>query len=648
MFQNNPLLIQLKNKFNKKKSTIEGTIKKTIKGFGFLEIDSKKKYFIPKQYMKNVMHGDKIVGEIIIERDRKIINPKQLIEPFLNRFIGYIEKKKEIFFVKSFYPFLKESIRCYKNNFKNSCYKEGDWVFAELKEHKLKGDNCFSAVIIKFIINSINPLTPWYVILSKYSLEKKSPKINDNFLNENFFSKTIRKDLTKLSFITIDNNHTKDIDDALFVEKSDSGQFVLTVAIADPTEYVLVDTELDNIAKSRGYTNYLPGFNIPMLPRKISEDICSLKPFERRPVVVCRLVVNTDGSILYSSINFFLAWIISKGKLSYENVSNWLENSGTWKPDNLNILNQLSLLKNIYYIRRKWRKNNAVIFQDRPEYRFHFSNNWEIINISLESRRIAHKIIEESMIAANICAAIFLNKHLGFGLYNTHLGFDSINSIHVCNFLKTYNIIFCPKEIMTLDGFCKLRRFLDNLSNSYINYRIQKFQAFGEISSTPKPHFALGLEYYATWTSPIRKYSDMINHRLIKSIIKKELNISKPNNLVISQISERRRKTRLASRDLEDWLYADFFQKNYHKNKLFKADIIDIFKTGIKARLLNIGAFIFIPSLYIHKIKDEILFFPDLGTICIQNKIFYRVSDVITVQILNVRIETRTIVACIV
>ncbi|QCI18245.1 exoribonuclease II [Buchnera aphidicola (Aphis nasturtii)] len=642
MFQNNPLLKQLKKNLHKTTPRVEGIVKSTERGFGFLEIDSQNSYFIPPKNMKKVMHGDKVLALLKMEKDREIVEPEKLIEPVLKRFVGKIEKKDDKLFILPDYPFLKDLIIiCYpKKNCTNS-FQTGDWAIANLVQHKLNGNTIFCAELIEEIVKHNDPLTPWWVTLSRHKLEKKEPLIEqkDFLLKDNFK----RKDLTHLDFITIDNLNTKDIDDALFIQKTKNGDFCLTVAIADPTSYIEIGSKLDIIASKRAFTNYLPGFNIPMLPRELSENICSLIPNERRPVLACSIKIKKDGNIS-NTVDFFLAWIISKEKLSYDDVSNWIENKGLWKPSKKSIENQILLLYQLCLSRIQWRKLNAVLFKDSLEYRFQFSETGIVKNIVVEKRRIAHKIIEESMIIANIVAANFLSKNLGFGIYNIHSGFDSINAENAVSFLKNYHLKFTAKEIMTLKGFCNLRRVLNVLSNSYIDSRIRRYQSFGDFSTTPSPHFALGFSEYATWTSPIRKYSDMINHRLLKSIIKKEKSI-KPNEEIKLKISEQKRKNRIAERDISDWLYTLLLQKKEYQNKTFSAEIIDVSRSGIRAKITENGANVFIPALFLHPVREELMLNQEIGQVFINGNLHFKVSDLIQIVLCEIRLKTRSIIA---
>lgn len=641
MFQNNPLLAQLKKNLHAKTPRVEGIVKSTERGFGFLEIDAQKSYFIPPKNMKKVMHGDKIIALLKIEKDREIIEPEKLIEPFLNKFVGKIEKRDHKLFIIPDYPMLKDLIICQNDKNYINTLQNGDWVVARLTKHKLNGNNFFYAELIEKIIKKDDPLTPWWVTLARHNLARKEPLANkdDFILKENYY----RQDLTNLDFITIDNSHTKDIDDALFINQTSDEGFSLIVAIADPTAYIKNDSKLDLIAYQRSFTNYLPGFNIPMLPRVLSEDICSLNPNVRRPVLACHINILKDGNIS-NTTKFFLAWIKSKAKLSYEHVSDWIEKSGIWKPPNKTIENQILYLHRLCLLRIQWRLKNAVLFKDNLEYRFHFSENGKIVDIFAEKRRIAHKIVEEAMIVANISAANFLSKNLGFGIYNIHSGFDYSNAENVVAFLKNYNLNFTVQEIITLKGFCKLRRVLNVLSNNYIDSRIRRFQSFGDFSTVPAPHFALGFSEYATWTSPIRKYSDMINHRLLKSIINKEKSI-KPSEEIKLKISEQRRRNRIAEREISDWLYTIFLQKKEQRNKKFKAEIIDIVRNGIRARLIENGANVFIPGVFLHKIREELTFDQEMGKVFINGIMYYKVSDFIYVTLSEIRLETRSIIA---
>lgn len=640
MLQDNPLLAQLKQQLHSQTPRAEGVVKATEKGFGFLEIDAQKSYFIPPSQMKKVMHGDRIIAAINTEKERESAEPEELIEPFLTRFVGRVQKKEDRLSIVPDHPLLKDAIPCRAARDVAHGFNEGDWAVAEMRRHPLKGDRGFYAELTQFITHNEDHFVPWWVTLARHNLEREAP---DAVITEILDEGLVREDLTALEFITIDSASTEDMDDALYIKALDDNQLELTVAIADPTAWIVEGSKLDNSAKVRAFTNYLPGFNIPMLPRELSDDLCSLRANERRPVLACRMIIQADGNIS-DTIQFFSATIASKAKLTYNDVSDWLENTGSWQPLGDAIAQQLQLLSTFCLRRNEWRHHHALVFKDRPDYRFVLDEHGEVLDIVSEPRRIANRIVEEAMIAANICAAIVLRDNLGFGIYNVHTGFDRTNIEQLATLLKTHDLHVDPVEVLTLDGFCKLRRELDAQPTGFLDIRIRRFQSFAEISTTPGPHFGLGLETYATWTSPIRKYSDMVNHRLLKAIIKGEV-IAPPQEEMTQQMAERRRLNRMAERDVGDWLYARFLRDKAGTDTRYNAEIIDVSRGGMRVRLIDNGAVAFIPAPFIHAVRDELVCSQENGTVQIKGQTVYKVTDIIDVTIAEVRMETRGIIA---
>ena len=562
--------------------------------------------------MKKVMHGDRISAVIHTEKERESAEPEALIEPFLTRFVGKVHKKDDRLSVVPDHPLLKDAIPCRAARGVEHDFVEGDWAVAEMRRHPLKGDRGFYAELTQYITFGDDHFVPWWVTLARHNLEKEAP---DGVATEMQDEGLERRDLTALDFVTIDSASTEDMDDALYAEETADGKLHLTVAIADPTAWIVEGSKLDEMAKVRSFTNYLPGFNIPMLPRELSDDLCSLRAHEVRPVLACRMTIAADGTI-EEDIEFFAATIESKAKLAYDDVSDWLENTGSWKPESDNIAAQIRLLHRVCLSRSEWRQTHALVFKDRPDYRFVLGEKGEVLNIVAEPRRIANRIVEEAMISANICAARVLRDKLGVD----------------------------PEEVLTLQGFCKLRRELDAQPSGFLDSRIRRFQSFAEISTEPGPHFGLGLEAYATWTSPIRKYGDMVNHRLLKAIIKGE-SVARPQDDTTLQMAERRRLNRMAERDVGDWLYARFLNDKAGTDTRFPAEIIDISRGGMRVRLVDNGAVAFIPAPFLHAVRDELVCSQENGTVQIKGETVYKVTDVIDVTIAEVRMETRSIIA---
>lgn len=640
MFQDNPLLAQLKQQLHTQTPRVEGVVKGTEKGFGFLEVDGQKSYFIPPPQMKKVMHGDRIVATLHTDKDREIAEPETLVEPFLSRFVGRVQRKDDRLSIVPDHPLLRDAIQCRPVRELAHNFQTGDWAVAEMRRHPLKGDRAFNADLTAFITDGEDHFVPWWVTLARHNLEREAPAMVESALHDTNLQ---REDLTALNFVTIDSASTEDMDDALHVQDNGDGSLLLTIAIADPTAYVDENSELDLIARKRAFTNYLPGFNIPMLPRDLSDNLCSLRPNERRPVLVCRVTIAADGT-LGDDIHFSAAWVESKAKLVYDEVSDWLEGSGDWQPQNADIAEQITLLKCVCEARSHWRETHALVFKDRPDYRFVLGEKGEVLDIIVEHRRIANRIVEECMIAANVCAAVALRDNLGFGIYNVHTGFDPALVEQAANVLQANGVEADPQALLTLPGFCELRRHLDALPTQFLDSRIRRFQTFAEISTVPGPHFGLGLEAYATWTSPIRKYGDMVNHRLLKAIITGQ-QAEKPQDEITVQLAERRRLNRMAERDVGDWLYARYLQPMAGTDTRFPAEIIDVTRGGLRVRLLDNGAIAFIPAPFIHAVRDEMVCSQETGTVQIKGETVYSQSDKIEVRIAEVRMETRNVVA---
>ncbi|VFP80001.1 exoribonuclease II [Candidatus Erwinia haradaeae] len=644
MLQNNQILMQLKKKLHSNHKHVEGIVKKTKKNFGFLEINSNKSYFIPPTYMKKVMNGDRIIAVIQNDKNREIAYPEKIIQPFLTRFVGYVQTQNNILFIIPDHPMLKQAIQCeLSKNLKQIALNNGDWAVAEMRHHPLNNNHIFYAEITEFITKKNNTLAPWWITLARHNLKRTQPDLDSP--KEILDEQLTRQDLTDMPFITIDSANTEDIDDALYIEDIGDDRLKLIVAIADPTAYISINSVIDIEASERSFTNYLPGFNISMLPRKLSNHICSLLPHKRRPVLACCVTICKNGTP-DTNVQFFAAWIASRCQLVYDNVSDWLEDhqKSNWKPPNTIIAQQITLLNRLCIIRNQWRHKHALVFKDHPTFRFLLAKNGEVLDIIAEHRRAANHIIEESMILANICAAHLLRDTFGFGIYNVHLGFDHGHAEQAVSILANYGIMTDSAKVTTLDGFRILRRKLDSQPTQFLNTRIRRFQLLSEIKTTPGPHFGLGLEVYATWTSPIRKYGDMVNHRLLKAIIKGECGI-RPTETLAIKISERRRQNRMAEKEVNDWLYSRFFQKIVGSLKKFRAEVIDVSKGGIRIRLQDNGAVAFIPSSFIHEVRKEIVCSHENGIVKIKNIILYRVTDIIEVTIEAVRMETRSIIA---
>lgn len=651
MFQDNPLLAQLKQQIHDSKEQVEGVVKSTDKAYGFLECD-KKTYFIAPPSMKKVMHGDKIKATIEKQGDKEQAEPESLIEPMLTRFIAKVRfNKDKKLQVLVDHPNINQPIGAQQAKSVKEELQEGDWVVANLKNHPLRDDRFFYATINQFICRADDELAPWWVTLSRHEQSRYPVQGAEHY--EMLEQKT-RENLTALHFVTIDSESTMDMDDALYIEpiakNSTQTGWKLVVAIADPTAYIALDSQIEQEAKQRCFTNYLPGFNIPMLPRELSDELCSLIANETRPALVCYIETDLAGNIT-AKPHFVSAYVQSKAKLAYNKVSDYLEQAdNAWQPETAQ---QIHWLHQFTKARIQWRKTHSLFFKEKPDYAFVLAENGKVQEIKAEYRRIANQIVEEAMIIANICAAQFLDEQAKTGIFNTHSGFDKKFLENAHNFLMA-NLAneqnqtelaerYSVENLATLNGYCQMRHDIEPIESDYLELRLRRYLTFAEFKSELSPHFGLGLEGYATWTSPIRKYSDMVNHRLIKAVLAKQP-YEKPQNDVLARLQEARRQNRLVERDIADWLYCRYLADKVASNAEFEAEVQDVMRGGLRVQLLENGASMFIPASTLHNNKEEMQVNSDEIALYIKGERTYKIGDMVKVKLTEVKEATRSIV----
>lgn len=640
MLFNDPALSALKQQFVKEKIKKEGVVKGTDRGFGFLEAD-RESYFISPDDMRNVMHGDRI--QAYIESDdqgRQRAKPIKLIDNFLKRFIARTVLSQGKLSVLPDHPNIHFRIPAKDlRQDKNLPLTSSDWVVCNLTAHALKNGR-FEAEITERICAKDDPQTPWIVSLRRYDLPLCEPADREfKFLESNL----PRIDLTEIPFITIDSAHTEDMDDALFIEKTEKG-FKLKVAIADPTGYIDEQSDLDSYAAQRGFSIYLPGKDIPMLPRILSQDLCSLRENQPRPALVGSFFVSNDGAIDFSQSHFELATIKSHGKLIYNDVSDYLEHkeNASFTPSS-EVEKVLLDLVDFTRVRDNYRATYAATFRNKPDYDFILNAEGALDHIEVNHRRIANQIVEESMITANVCAGQLLAEKLNCGIFNTHAGFDKKKIAELKELLDSEHCPYKEEDLETIAGYNSIRRFALSSENNYMDSRIRRLQEYSQITITPAPHFALGVENYATWTSPIRKYGDMINHRLLKSIAVGTTHPKLPDDNTLFMMNTARRTNRMAERDVRDWLYVDYLEPEIEKHTIFQGEVFDISRGGMRVTLDDNGAMIFVPFSFMSPDKESLTLDGERGVALKGTETVLKLGDPIKVKIITVDKENRSV-----
>lgn len=636
MLQNNPLLAQLKQQMRESLPTKEGVVRATAKSFGFLEINDKESIFIAPPQMKKVLHGDKVSAVISTVDDKSQAEPQKLLQAALTQFVGRVKRHKNKLQVVPDHPQMRDALKAVQAKDIADCVLEdGDWVLASLTQHALR-DEQFLVTVTALIAKATDPEAPWWVVLARHQLAKTAPATDEALTLTDSCQRT---DLTAQPFFTIDSESTQDMDDAISIQATASG-WQLQVAVADPDAYITTDSPLDQLAKVRAYTTYLPGRNIPMLPRQLADELCSLHPAQQRPALCVTLQIDQQGNLV-GEPHFELAWICSKARFSYNQVSDYIEQNGNWQPESAEMAQQLQALAELAATRQQWRQQHAIVFQDKPDYRFELANG-KLVAVHAEYRRIANQMVEEAMIAANLACGEFLASQLGFGLFNTHSGFEASKLNGLSELLQKTECPITVAQLSTLEGYCQLRRWLQQQPTSYLENRIRRFQSYAAISIEPGAHFGMGLQHYATWTSPIRKYSDLVNQRLIKAIITAQP-ANKPDEQLTQHLAEQRKVQRKAERDIADWLYTEYLQQFIDSEQDFVAEIMDINRAGIRVRLTEIGATAFIPLSLLSSESQPLVANWEEGRCYLGETSVYELGQPLKVRIFSVDTDNQAI-----
>lgn len=621
-----------------KEITVEGRVKLINRHTAFLDTKEGVVYPLNAESVQKVMQGDQIRAIVsITENGKNEAVITDLIEPGLNEFVGRVVASPNAMFVEPDHPTMKSWL--YIPPRQRKALKEGDWVYSTLGDHPFNGGK--SSANIKYIIARKDDVKiPWLYTIAKNNLDDTD--IEGLVAGNEQPEFSVRRDLTALSFVTIDAASTRDMDDALHAEELADKSIILTVAIADPTAFIKEGSEIDNIAKKRMLTAYLPGKIIPMIPKYMSDDVCSLKSNEVRPSLCCQMIISENGEIL--KYEFFEALIKSQAKLSYDEVSDYLDGIEELEYDE-EIKLQVKILNAIQARRFLWRENNNLVFKDEvPDFSFELSGT-DVTSITAHYRRIGNQIVEEAMIAANISCSKFLIDNGINGIFNIHDGFDAEDLDEAKTITEIMGLDICDSEIRTLSGYMKIRRFIDDNQLSYFNRRIIKCHTFSTISDTAKPHFGMGLDSYAAFTSPIRRYSDMINHRLIKAVIRGQ-SIPTVSEELIEALQSGMIRAKRSEIDVKRWLYAKFLTVD--TDKQYEADILQVTRGGCIISLRENGARAFMPLINIHENKREIECDTLSGKVFVNKEEVLQIGQVVSVNITNIEKEKRNITVAVV
>jgi len=454
-----------------------------------------------------------------------------------------------------------------------------------------------------------------------------------------------REDLRDLPLVTIDGETAKDFDDAVFAEALPKSKgWRLVVAIADVSHYVRPGSALDIEATARGNSVYFPRRVIPMLPEKLSNGLCSLNPDVDRLAMVCDAQVNIDGEV--TQYRFYPAVFRSRARLTYNQVWRWL--SGELKPAtplHQAVQPQLQTLYALFKALHAAREKRGAIDFDTVETQMQFNEHGKIEAIVPVIRNDAHRLIEECMLAANVCAADFLEKKKQPGLFRIHGTPAPAKLDALRDFMKEFGLVLEGGDSPTGKDYGKL---LDQIRQrpdfSLLQTILLRSMQQAIYSPDNIGHFGLSYEYYTHFTSPIRRYPDLLVHRAIKNALKFEKVPLPPTEAAWEEIglhcSATERRADEATRDVEAWLKCYYMQDRI-------GEVFDGTISGVTA----FGAFVTLDQVYV----EGLVHISELGSDyfhydpirhCLlgeRTKQQYRVGDRLRVKLVRADLESNRI-----
>ena len=387
--------------------------------------------------------------------------------------------------------------------------------------------------------------------------------------------------------MTIDGEDARDFDDAVFAEKKGKG-WRLVVAIADVSHYVKPGMALDLEAMERGNSVYFPRRVIPMLPEKLSNGLCSLNPDVDRLAMVCDMDINTRGTI--KDFRFYPAVFRSAARLTYKQVWSWL--SGEAKPEtetHHTLQPHLQALYALYKILLKARQKRGAIDFETVETMMLFNDQGKIENIIPVQRNDAHRVIEECMLAANVCASDFLEKHKQPSLYRIHEGPtpEKLESLH--SFLKEFGLSLPGGEDPTAKDYAALLEKIKARPDALL-LQTAMLRSLRQAVYSPDNvgHFGLSYEHYTHFTSPIRRYPDLLVHRSIKAVLEGKRYAPGKWDEIGMHCSMTERRADEATRDVTNWL------KCYYMRDRIGEEF-----AGTIASVVPFGVFVALDSVYV-------------------------------------------------
>ncbi|PRY63559.1 RNAse R [Vreelandella songnenensis] len=640
-------------------------------GFGFLQRDDGKKpdLVLPPRQMRRVFHGDHVLARVsgTDRRGRDEATIAEVIAHNTQTLVGvYRSNTPEFGILIPENPRITQEIIIPHSACAGA--KDGQVISARIVQQPATRVQPVGEVI-EVLGERMDPGMEIDIAIRSYDIPAEFPPevldqtsgISAEVLEQD---KQHRVDLRDTPLVTIDDESAKDFDDAVCAWKTKSGSWKLLVAIADVSHYVRPGTALDDEARTRGNSVYFPGQVVPMLPELLSNGLCSLNPHVDRLVMVCEMNISKTGAI--SRYSFYEAVMNSHARLTYNKVAAMLdeesEEGASLREEHRELVKPMQDLHELYRLLREARDERGAIDFDTTETAIIFNDERKIEKIVPRTRNDAHKMIEECMLAANVATARFLDKHDLPALYRIHERPTPERLDKLRLFLNELGLSVGGGDLPTPQDYQALREaIIDRPDADIIQTVMLRSMNQAVYSPQNEGHFGLAYQAYAHFTSPIRRYPDLLVHRAIRSVIRgprqtttvmrvEGAPVEPPSKwcpYTFEQMLElgehcsmTERRADEATRDVEGWLKCEFMSDKL--GETFEGTIASVTQFGLFVRLdaFYVEGLVHVTSLpsdyYHYEAEKHRLKGERTGTT-------YRLGDGLTVQVARVDMDDRKI-----
>jgi ribonuclease R len=502
---------------------VEGTVSANRAGYGFLRVEgSGDSVFLPPPQMRGVMHGDRLRVKVSRDAsDRWSGAVEQVLSRGVSAFLGTVEVQGRSAWVNAADRRLQ--LRCAVALPDLNGARHGDWVIARITRHA--GSASVAQARIEKRLDPDRPVElATESAIGRFDLPQEFPAAA--LREAQAFGDRVdpreaaaRVDLRELPLVTIDGEDARDFDDAVYAEPH-AGGFRLLVAIADVSHYVRPGSALDAEAQQRGTSVYFPTRVLPMLPTALSDHLCSLAPNVDRLCFAADMIVSSSGAL--KSARFYPAVMRSAARLTYTLANQALFEGRPAARAQLGPLSErLMVLVDVYRALYRARGRRGALDFDAAEAEFVIDGGEHVRAIELRVRNDAHRLIEECMILANVAVAEELEKSHTPTLYRVHGVPEDEKLERLASTLRSLGIdARIPKTVTTRDLQAIARRVSDLSERTFVESLVVRAMPQAIYQPTNIGHFGLALGHYAHFTSPIRRYPDLIVHRTLKALIK--------------------------------------------------------------------------------------------------------------------------------